>query len=157
VLHLRNGTDDQRPLLIGHQNPDIVCFTDIVPPDEVVRDNAIDEEGKLALLIPLTPPLLPILDQALDTVRILSLVCAIRLRDRGMEKRVRGKLMCLVHPPADLHLDAASGFDGGFLELDSGHVAKRAPLLDIGDDKQKGKGKKSDQYDRRDDLALETV
>src|SRR5678815_1307651 len=71
VLHLWNGTDDQRPLLVGHQNPHIVRLADIVPPDEVVRNDAIDEEGKLALLAPLVPPLLPLLDHALDAVCLL--------------------------------------------------------------------------------------
>ena len=52
ILHLWNRADHQRPLLIGHQDPDIVRFPDIVPPDEVVGDDAIDEEGKLALLDP---------------------------------------------------------------------------------------------------------
>ena len=157
ILHLWNGTDHQRPLLVGHQYPDIVRFADIVPPDEVVGDDAIDEEGKLALLIPLTPPLLPILDHALDALRILALIRAVGFGDGGVEKRGGGELLGLVHPTTDLHFDAASGFHGEFFEVGTGHFAKSASLLDVGERKQKGQGQKSNQHDRRDDLALETV
>ena len=44
IFHLRNGTDHQRTLLIGYQDPDIVRFTDIVPPDEIVRNDALVDE-----------------------------------------------------------------------------------------------------------------
>src|SRR5580765_2796989 len=157
ILHLWNGTDHQRPLLVGHQYSDIVRFADIVPSDEVVGDNAIDEEGKLALLIPLMPPLLPILDHALDALRILTLVRAVGFGDGGVEKWGSGELLGLVHPTTDMHFDAASGFYGDFLEVGAGHFTKGPPLLDVGERKQKGQGQKSDQHDRRDDLALETV
>ena len=92
------------------------------------------------MLIPLTPPLLPILDHALDTSCILSLVRAVGFGDGGVEQGGRGKLLGLVHPTTDLHFDAASGFHGDFLEVGAGHFAKRAPLLDVGERKQKGQG-----------------
>src|SRR5262245_28972471 len=157
VFHLWNGTDDQRPLLISHQNTDVIRFADIVPSDEVVRDDAINEKGKLALLISLTPTLLPILDHALDAARILPLIRAIGLGDSGMQKGGRGELLSLIHPPTDLHFDATSRFDGRFLEIDAGHFSKRASFLDVGNGEQKCQGQKSDQHDRCDDLALETM
>ncbi len=128
-----------------------------MPPDEIVGDDAIDEERKLAALIPLTPPLLPILDYALDALRILPLVRAIGFSHGGTKKRGRGELLGLVHPTTDLHFNATSGFHGDFFEVRAGHFAKRAPLLDVGERKQEGQGQKSDHHDRRDDLVLETV
>ena len=128
-----------------------------MPPDEVVRDDAIDKEGKLALLTPLPPPLLPILDHALDAARIFPLIRAVGFGHGGVEKGGRGKLLSFVHPAAHLHFDAASGFNGDFLEVGSGHFTKRAPLLDVRERKQKGEREQSDQHDRRDDLMLETV
>ena len=88
ILHLRNGTDHQRSLVVRHQDADVVRLPDIVPSDEVVGDDPVDEEGKLALLVPLPPPLLPILDHGLNTSCILALVRAVGFGDRGVEKGV---------------------------------------------------------------------
>ena len=60
----------------------------------------------------------------------LSFVRAVGFGDGGVEKGGRGELLGLVHPTGDLHFDAASGFDGDFLEVGAGHFAKRAPLLE---------------------------
>ena len=111
-----------------------------MPPDKVIGSDAIDEEGKFALLIPLTPALLPILDHALDPLRTLALVCAVGFGDGGAEKGCCAELLSLVHPTADLHLDAASGFYGNFLEVRAGDFAKRSPLFNVGDGKQNGQG-----------------
>ncbi len=154
---MRNGTDDQRTLPVGHQNPDIVGLSNLVPLNHVVGHDPVDEQRKLASLRPLPPSLLPLLDDFRNAARILPFVGSVRLKDSCTEKWRGRKLLGFAHSSRDLHLDPASGFDGDFLEIRARRLAQHPSFFRIDQDQQEGKWEEADHDDRADDFLLETI
>ena len=157
IFHLGDRTDDQGTLLIRDQYPDVVRLTDVVPADQIVGHDAVDEKRKLAALVPLLPALLPILNHLLDGLRILPFVGPVGFRDGGTQERRGGQLLSLVHDARHVHFDPARGIDRDLFEIGAGRLAQGASFFEVGEGEEKGQRQKSDHHDCRDDLALETV
>ena len=106
-----------------------------MPPDQVIGDDAIDEQRKFIAVLPLSPASLPVPDHGLDLLFFLSGIAAVRLRHGRQDKRGGGELLRFVDPSGDLDLNPAGRFDRNFLEVGSDGFAESAAFLKVGEDK----------------------
>ena len=122
IVDLRNRAQDQGSLSIGDENPHIVRFSNLVPPDQIVGHDPVDEEREFAPFISLPPPLLPVFDDFRDAVGIFSFVGPVGLHDGRAKKRGGGQLLGFVHTPCNVHFDPACRLHGDFLEVSPGRL-----------------------------------
>ena len=137
--------------------PDVVGFADVVPSNQIIGHNPVDEQRKLTLPITLAPPLLPIPDHGLNGLLVLVGIRSIRFGHGRPQKGSRRQLLRLVHPTRHLHLNPARGLDGHFLEIGADGIAKSAAFFHVGQTEREDEREKTDHHDGRDDLPLEAV
>ena len=115
--HLRQGTEDQGSLVIGHQNPQIVRLSDGVPVNQVIRRNPVHKDGKFIRVFSSQPQFFPFFDKGLDFFRISPFVTPVRLLHRGTNKGDGGQLLRLINASHDLSLNFSRHLNGNALKV----------------------------------------
>ncbi len=128
-----------------------------MPADEIIRDDPVDEQRKLAAGVSLAPALLPVFDHGIDRLLVLALVRAVRFGDGGAEERRGGELLRFIDAAHHMHFRAARCLDGHFLEVGADGLAERPPFFHITEQEGETERQKTHHHDRRDDFMLEAV
>lgn len=134
ILDLRIELHHQGAAVVRHKNSHVVGLADIVPSNQIVGHNPVDEQRKLALLVPLTPPLLPGFDHRLDGFFVLVQVGAIGFGHRGAQEGCGGELLRLVDAARHLHLNSPGSLDRHSLKLAPTVSRSASAFFDVGED-----------------------
>ena len=87
---LRKGTQYQGPLVIRHEDGQVISLPHRMPVKKVIRCDAIDKNRKLVGVFSIPPPLLPFLDESLNFFRLSPFIAPIGISDCATEKRDGG-------------------------------------------------------------------
>jgi hypothetical protein len=86
-----------------------------MPANQVVRHDAVDEQGEFVAALPLTPLLLPVFDHGLDAGLVFVRIAPVGLDHGRPQEWGCGQLLRFAEPAGDLHFHPTRRFHRRFL------------------------------------------